>query len=391
MKQAAEDASRALEDAQSAANSEEAGERMGQAFQKLRETAGGGTVVQAIDFRKLKPVLPGTLDGMQTGDVTGSRSSQMGMSTSKAEAVYRADGERRERITVTVTDMGSMSGLTSLSSRVSAWTESETESTTGYDRGTTIAGYDGRETFRSYETGGSTGRLQFLVADRFQVEVDGRNVPMDRLKAAGEAVDIDALTAMKDEGVGVDDGKQQEVADMYAEFREAEERKQAAPGDTSPEPIAPVEAAELKALLPTTLAGLDRAEIRSQKQPMAENRSLLRAAATYTGGDKRLSVEVIDYAQILTPGGVLPGAAWMMYDVEKESESGYERTTEIQGYPAKETMRTRDTSIRSDVQMVVEGRFYLKVEGRNLTMEEVKAAIADVGPARIADLARRGA
>ena len=253
MKQAAEDASKALEQAEKAANSQEAGDRMGEAFQKLRETAGGGKVVQAIDFRKLKPVLPASIDGMEAGEIEGSRSSQMGMSTSKAEVVYRSDGER---VAITVTDMGSMSGLSSLSSRMSAWAESETESTNGYDRGTTIAGYDGRETFRSYDGGRSSGELKFLVADRFQVEVDGRNVSMDKMKAAARSVDFDALEAMKDEGVGVDDGKQEEVADMYEEFREAEKSKAAAPEAGEPVPRMPVDAAELKALFPEALIGL---------------------------------------------------------------------------------------------------------------------------------------
>jgi len=388
MKQAAEDASKALEQAEQAANSQEAGERMGEAFQKLRETAGGGKVVQAIDFRKLKPVLPASIGGLEAGDVEGSRSSQMGMSTSKAEVEYRADGER---IAITVTDMGSMSGLSSLSSRMSAWAESETESTTGYDRGTTIAGYDGREKFRSYDGGRSSGQLKFLVADRFQVEVDGRNVTMDKMKAAARSVDFDALEAMKDEGVGVDDGKQEEVADMYKEFREAEKSKAAAPEAGEPVPRMPVDAAELKALLPEALIGLSQSGSRSNTQTLGENASVVRAEADYADGERELSIHVIDYVQVVPETGVLPGATWMMFDVSKESDSGYEKTTEIQGYPAKETFRTTGTAMRAEIQMVVDKRFFVEVIAQNLTMEEVKSAVAAVGPDRLANLVRAGA
>ncbi|PEN11078.1 hypothetical protein CRI94_16790 [Longibacter salinarum] len=391
MKKAAEDASKALEQAENAANSQEAGERMGEAFQKLRETAGGGKVVQAIDFRKLKPVLPASIDGMEAGDVKGSRSSQMGFSTSKAEAHFKADGEQRQSLTIAVTDMGSMSGLSSLSSRMSAWTESETESTDGYERSAEIAGYDGREKFRSYGNGGSTGQLQFIVAERFQVQVDGRNVPMDKMKAAARSVDFDALEGMKDEGVGVDDGKQEEVADMYKEFREAEKKNAASSAEGEPVSRTPVDANELKALFPATLAGLTQSASSSKTQALGENASVVRAEAEYADGDKQLSMHVIDYVQVVPETGVLPGATWMMFDVNKESDNGYEKTTEIQGHPAKETFRTTDMSMRGEVQMVVDGRFFVEVTAQNLTMEEVKSAIADVGPTRITNLARSGA
>lgn len=393
MKQAAEDASKALEDAQNAVNSQEAGEKMGNAFQKLREATGGGQVVQAVDFRDLKPMLPATIGGMTTDDRKGSRSSQMGMSTSKAEGVYRADGEQRQRLTITITDSGSMSGLTSIGQRLQGFTEREVESSDGYERSTEIGGYDGRETFRSYANGGSSGRVSFLVADRFQVEVDGRNVPMEDIKAAALSVDLAGLEAMKDQGVGVDDGQSEKVAEMYEEFRRAEAEKEAADaaGTAQPAPRTALTTDEMKALFPSQLAGLPRTSVEATSPP-SEVSQIVSGEASFQDGDRQLSVGIIDYAGYPSPNGMVPGAMWLMYDVQKESDTGYEKRTTVSGFPALEKLERRSSgSVRCEVQMVVAERFLLSVSALNLSMDEVKAAIATLNPDAMADMGRTGA
>ncbi len=393
MKQAAEDASKALEQAQSAVNSQEAGEKMGSAFQKLREATGGGQVVQAVDFRDLKPMLPATIGGMTTDDLKGSRSSQMGMSTSKAEGVYRADDEQSQRLTITVTDTGSMSGLTSIGQRLQGFTESEVESSSGYERSTEIGGYDGREKFRSYDNGRSSGNVTFLVAGRFKVEVDGRNVPMEDIKAAALSVDLAGLAAMKDQGVGVDDGQSEKVAEMYEEFRRAEAEKAAADaaGTAQPVPRAALRTDEMKALFPSQLAGLPRTSVEATSPP-SEVSQIVSGEASFQDGDRQLSVGVIDYAGYPSPNGMVPGAMWLMYDVQKESDTGYEKRTTIRGFPALEKLERRSgDTVQCDVQMVVAERFLLSVSALNLSMDEVKAAIATLNPDAMSDMGRTGA
>lgn len=395
MKQAAEDASKALEEAQNAVNSQEAGQKMGDAFQKLRQAAGGGQVVQAVDFRELKPMLPESISGMETEDIKGSQSRQMGMSTSKAEGIYRADGEQRQRITIQISDMGSMSGITSLGQRVQGFTDSEIETSNSYERSAEIGGYDGREKFRTYDSGGSTGSVQFMVADRFQVEVDGRNVPMEKIKEAALAVNLSGLEAMKGKGVGVEDGKQQEVAEMYEEFQEAEKRKEAAAASGEPAETVQLSAltlAEMKELIPEQLAGLSRTSIETKSQPMGDQYTLALGEADYRDGDRQLSLSITDYSEFPTPNGMLPGAQWLMFDMQKESDMGYEKRTTVSGFPALEKMERRsDDTVRCEVQMVVGRRFLMTVKSLNLTMDEVKSAIATMNPEAMANMGRAGA
>ena len=395
MKQAAEDASRALEEAQNAVNSQEAGAKMGDAFQKLREAAGGGKVVQAISFRELKPMLPETIAGMETDDIKGSQSRQMGVSTSKVEGIYRADGEQRQRLTITISDMGTMSGLSSLAQRVQGYTESEMETSNSYERATEVGGYKGREKFRTYDNGGSSGRVSFMVAERFQVEVDGRNVPMEKMKEAALAVDLSGLEGMKEKGVGVDDGASEKVAEMYTEFQEAEKANQAAAssGETQEAvQIAALTTGEMKALLPAQLVGLARTSVETKLQPMGDQYTLAMGEADYRDGDRQLSVSITDYTEFPTPNGMLPGAQWLMFDMSKESDTGYEKRTTVSGFPALEKLERRSNdTVRCEVQMVVGSRFLLTAKSLNLTMDELKAAIATLNPDAMANVGRAGA
>jgi hypothetical protein len=386
MKAAAEAATQAFEDVQTATSSEEAGQKMGTAFNKLREAVGGGQAVQAVDFRQLQAVLPATVPGLTQADVRGERGSQMGFSTSKAEGLYTADGEARQRLTIVVTDLGSMSGVGALQNRLNAWGTSESQSTRGYERSATIRGYDGQETFRTYEQGGSHGTLSLLVAGRFRVEVEGRNVPMDVMQTATEGIDLDALAAMKDRGVGVDDGAGARVAEMYEDFHRAEQQKAASDGSGEVPRPQVVDASELEALLPTEAAGLSRATVTSRVQT-AGAAAVAQAEARYEDGGRWLTLRLTDYAEAMA-GGVVPGASWMLFDTHREHEAGYEKTTSIDGFPAREVLRRRAASTRCEVEVVVGQRFFLAVEAEGVTMDEVKAVLGQVGLDRIEALGK---
>jgi hypothetical protein len=390
MKHAAEQASKALEEAQQATSSKEAGQKMGTAFEKLREAVGGGKAVQAVDFRTLKTVLPASVPGLKQEDVRGERGSQMGFSTSKVDGIYAGSGEQRQRLTITITDLGSMSGIGAIKDQLDAWGSTERESSRGYERSATIAGYDGTETFQTYDRGGSRGHLEFLVASRFQVQIEGRNVPMETMKAAAERIDTAALESMKDAGVGVDDGAGERIAEMYEEYHRAEQQRAesgtapAGRGAARPESVA---ATDLHALLPAQAADLPRTDAQRRSNTLGEALTVAMAEATYADRDRRLTVTLTDYAEATAANGIVPGAAWLMFDVNKESDTGYERTTTLAGHPAKETLRRHGATTRCQVDVIVGGRFAVGIDARNVPMAEVKAVIDQIGLARLESLA----
>jgi hypothetical protein len=394
MKQAAQAATKALEEAQKTTDSKEAGQKMGTAFEKLRKAVGGGKAVQAVDFRTLKTVLPTSVPGLQQEDVRGEQGSQMGFSTSKVDGIYAAEGgERRQHLTVTITDLGSMSGIGAIKDRLDALGTTERESSRGYERSATIAGYDGTEKFQTYDSGGSRGHLEFLVASRFQVQIEGRNVPMETMKTAARRIDTSALEGMKESGVGVDDGAGERIAEMYEEYHRAEQEKETT-GTTSreetPRPEA-VAATDLHALLPTRAAGLPRTDARHRSNTLGDAMTVAMAEATYADGDRRLTVTLTDYAEATATNGVVPGAAWLMFDVNKESDAGYERTTTLAGHPAKETLRRRGEATRCQLDVIVGSRFAVGVDAQNVPMADVKAVIDQIGLARLEGLGRPAA
>ncbi len=63
---------------------------------------------------------------------------------------------------------------------------------------------------------------------------------------------------------------------------------------------------------------------------------------------------------------------WLDVEVDEESERGWKRTLEYEGYPAlDEFRRTRGDRGRGQLTWLVEGRFVVSLEGRGVTMDEL--------------------
>ena len=152
--------------------------------------------VKAVDFRKLKELLPEELDGMKRTNAKGERTNAMGVNISQSEGNYKTeDGE--QNIKITIIDFGSMKGLTGMA--LFAWTmaDIDKESDDGYEKTTEFKGY---KAFEKYNTTNKSGELEVLVGERFMVKGEGRGVDMDAIHDALGEVDLDTLEGMKDEG-----------------------------------------------------------------------------------------------------------------------------------------------------------------------------------------------
>lgn len=154
--------------------------------------------VEPVDFRTLTDMLPSSAAGLDQVDKSGEKSGISGMATSYAEARYEnADGSKR--VTVKVTDVGSMTSLVAFGM---AWMNMtiDKESSSGYERTTKIDGHPALEKFEQGD-GYSRGELTVVVANRYIVEAKGDGVSMSDIKGAVDDVDLGRLASMKDEGV----------------------------------------------------------------------------------------------------------------------------------------------------------------------------------------------
>lgn len=186
-----EQAAKQLGDAARQGDMQQAGEAMKQMGAALT----GSMKVEPVDFRTLKEMLPESIAGMKRTAAEGSRTSVVGIASSKAEATYQ-DG-KGGRITLDITDVGTLSGVTAMAF---AWVnvEIDKEGTSGYERTTTVAG---RKAYERYDTASRTGELDVIVAGRFIVGAKATGVEMKVFKEAVAKLDLEKLDALKSKGV----------------------------------------------------------------------------------------------------------------------------------------------------------------------------------------------
>lgn len=163
------------------------------ASKMLGTLMGGGKVVEAVGTDKLKPLAPESLAGLPRTSLAAEKSAAMGLQVSNVRAEY-AEGERRIRLEIS--DTGGASGVMGLASWALVQTEREDDA--GYEK--TYQG-DGGIVHEKWDSASRSGTYNRIVADRFVVNLEADNVDMDELKAAIDELDLDALVAMKDEGV----------------------------------------------------------------------------------------------------------------------------------------------------------------------------------------------
>lgn len=149
----------------------------------------GGTDVKPVDFHKLKEMLPASVSGMKRDDAAGESSEAMGIKGSSATAHYSS--EVGGRVTVEITDMGSLSGLAGLAARFDPNLQKETD--TGYER-TTKA--NGQVLHERYDRQARSGEVSVLTGDRFSITVNGSGVDADVLTGALKEIDIGRLASL---------------------------------------------------------------------------------------------------------------------------------------------------------------------------------------------------
>ncbi|MEO8926031.1 MAG: Yip1 family protein [Caulobacteraceae bacterium] len=145
---------------------------------------------------------------------------------------------------------------------------------------------------------------------------------------------------------------------------------------------AAVDPEKLKALLPDTVAGLPRTEISAQSAGAAGVASS-NAEAVYAKDGARITLKVTDLAAM----GALAGMAGAMgVQASKETADGYEKTSTAGGRLTVE--RWNRASKSGEYSVIVANRFSIDAEGGAGSIDDLKAAVAAVGPDRLEGLAK---
>jgi hypothetical protein len=134
---------------------------------------------------------------------------------------------------------------------------------------------------------------------------------------------------------------------------------------------------ELKAILPENLLGLKRTEFSVGDASMM---NLSSAEAKYKNEDasKSMKLEIMDGAGETGSAMVSILMMGLNMNKEKQTETGFEKTTEIDGMKALVSEEKREDHVSSKIQIIVKARYLLTISGQGFTYEELSKAVGEI-------------
>lgn len=179
-----------------------------------------------------------------------------------------------------------------------------------------------------------------------------------------------AITAMT-LVVGACGGGEPEPPPPPATLEEAMTQATEAIQNANPNSTEPIPAADLASHIPDELAGMT-AENRSHQDVGAMGMKMSMATAEYRDGNQRIDVSITDAGSV---GQMAPmAAAWAMVDFDRTTSSGYEKTIRFEGNKGVESVSRDGGRLRSELSFIVGGRVIVKLEGREIEIDQLKDA-----------------
>lgn len=158
--------------------------------ESLASIAGSAGGRKPIAPAELKALLPDTVASLPRTGFEAEQSEVMGMSVSKASARYVQD---QRSVKIEIVDTGSAAGVVSI---LAGWAnrlvDRETETTIEkvYRSGD-------RSISEKTRRDGSSAEYKVMLANGIGIDIRGRQVPLDELKALAERLDLNRLEARK--------------------------------------------------------------------------------------------------------------------------------------------------------------------------------------------------
>ena len=137
--------------------------------------------------------------------------------------------------------------------------------------------------------------------------------------------------------------------------------------------LTPLTNEELKALLPEELLGLKRKELSVGDNAMMQ---LATAEAKYSDGEqKKIKLEIMDGAG--ETGSAMVSILMMSFNMNKEkiTETGYEKTAEINGNKAIIKDNNDGSYVNSSIQMVAKNRYLITLTGDGVSYADLEKAL----------------
>lgn len=134
--------------------------------------------------------------------------------------------------------------------------------------------------------------------------------------------------------------------------------------------MTPLSNEELKAAFPETLMGMKRTEISVGDAAMM---NLSSATAKYKSDeDKTVTIEVMDGAGEMGSAMVASMIMGMSGEREKTTETGFEKTTQINGMKALVSEDKTENYVNSKIQIIAKKRYYISLSGKQVSYDELE-------------------
>ncbi len=146
------------------------------------------------------------------------------------------------------------------------------------------------------------------------------------------------------------------------------------------ESVDPVDFRDLKELMPDDFDGWERSELSGERSG-AMGIKISQAQGTYQKGDQgQVTLRVMDMGTM--KGMATMGLSWLMLEIDREDENGFERTTKFKGYPAFQKFERNGDRLDSEMQLIVGERFVVSGEGP-VEMDVLEEGIEEIGLRRL--------
>jgi len=138
--------------------------------------------------------------------------------------------------------------------------------------------------------------------------------------------------------------------------------------------VTPVDFRDLRALLPENLGTIKRTNIEGERTA-AMGMNISTASADYSDQENNQSIDlkITDLGSVSGLSG-LAAYGWYMVDIDKETETGYEKTMTYKSYKGYEKYDNQYKS--GEISILVAKRFVVEANGNNVEMDLIKGAVA---------------
>lgn len=140
--------------------------------------------------------------------------------------------------------------------------------------------------------------------------------------------------------------------------------------------LTPLTNEELKSVLPENLLGLKRFELSVGDASMM---NLVSAEARYKDeNNNRIELQLMDGAGETGSAMVSMMMLGLNVDKDKITETGYEKSADIDGMHAIISEDKDGENVRSKIQLIAKNRYLMTLDGTGLSYEELKSALSEI-------------